>query len=198
MKKGDWLLLAACLLLGGLGFLLASLIPSEAPPTGEELLYVRVQSDEQTVALIPLDHEASYLIQTADGGENQLHVTRDSIRMESANCHNQLCVLQGTVTLANSGYRPLNALIVCAPHKVVCELLTARQAAELSIPSDTGAVTETVPPSDPGTVTVTAVPADTGAGTETAVPADTGAVTVTAAPDETAASAPTDAPEAGA
>ena len=129
MRKGDWWLLGACLLLSAAGLLLAGL--DRPAPAAEGPLYARVQVDEATRAVLPLDHEATYVIATANGGENRLHVTPESIRMESANCHNQLCVLQGTVTRESAELRPLGALIVCAPHKVVCELLTAAQAAEL-------------------------------------------------------------------
>lgn len=148
MKKGDWLLLGGCLLLGAAGLLLATLTGGAPASAGDGPLYARIQADEQTVALLPLDREADYRIATADGGENLLHVTPDSICMQSANCHNQLCVLQGAVTPDNQAQRPLGALIVCAPHRVVCELLTAAQAAELGDVPRAACVTETASPAE--------------------------------------------------
>lgn len=73
---------------------------------------------------IPLTEEVSYTIKQGEDVANVVHVTADSIWMESSTCDNQDCVLQGTVSLDNMGTRVLANMIVCLPNQVVLELHT--------------------------------------------------------------------------
>ena len=63
---------------------------------------------------------------------NVIHVTPSGVYMESANCENQDCVLQGEVTLDNKGSRPLENMIICLPHQVVLELYSTEELLAMS------------------------------------------------------------------
>ena len=73
---------------------------------------------------IPLSEEGSYTVKQGEEMANTIHVTPDSIFMESSTCDNQDCVLQGTVSLDNMETRVLANMIVCLPNQVVLELHT--------------------------------------------------------------------------
>ena len=85
-----------------------------------------------TYAPLALTSEGDFTIrQEATGAENVVHVTPDSITMKSANCDNQDCVLQGTVTLDTKDDRVLGSMIICLPHQVTLELYSAEEMAAL-------------------------------------------------------------------
>ena len=48
--------------------------------------------------------------------------------MESSNCDNQNCVQEGTVTLENMNQRVLFNMVLCLPHQLSLEMLTASEA----------------------------------------------------------------------
>ena len=50
--------------------------------------------------------------------------------MESSNCENQNCIYQGEVTLENRDERMLLNMIICLPHELRLELLSADEARE--------------------------------------------------------------------
>jgi hypothetical protein len=79
---------------------------------------------------LPLLKETTYRLHQPDGKDNVFHVTRDSVYMDSANCDNQNCIHQGTVTLNNRDSRVLGNMIICLPNQVVLELITPKEAEE--------------------------------------------------------------------
>ena len=99
--------------------------------------YVRVVSPT-TSGWLPLPEEEDYVYPLrqvgGDGRElvNVIHVTPSGVYMESANCDNQDCVLQGEVTLDNKGSRILENMIICLPHQVVLELYSTEELLALS------------------------------------------------------------------
>lgn len=93
----------------------------------EETLYLRYRLNEQEAKIVPLVREEQLILNQQNGVQNVLFVWPGGIRMDSSTCHNQLCVYQGEVTLENRDIRPLQQLIVCAPHRLVAELLTAEE-----------------------------------------------------------------------
>jgi len=81
---------------------------------------------------IPLTQEGRYTItQKATGAENVIHVTEDSVNMESSTCENQDCVNQGVVSLENKNERILANMIVCLPNQVTLELYTPDEMRQL-------------------------------------------------------------------
>ena len=99
--------------------------------------YVRVVSPT-IEGWLPLPEEEDYVYPLrqagGDGRElvNVIHVTPSGVYMESANCENQDCVLQGEVTLDNKGSRTLENMIICLPHQVVLELYSTEELLALS------------------------------------------------------------------
>lgn len=99
--------------------------------------YVRVVSPTAE-GWLPLPDEEDYVYPLrqvgGDGREivNVIHVTPFGVYMESANCENQDCVLQGEVTLSNKGTRPLENMIICLPHQVVLELYSTEELLAMS------------------------------------------------------------------
>lgn len=82
---------------------------------------------------LPLPEEDSCefrLVQTMPDGteaENIIQLTPEGIRMASANCSNQDCLMQGEVTLENRDERILYNMIICLPHQVVLELFSREE-----------------------------------------------------------------------
>ena len=73
---------------------------------------------------MPLSGEQEIVITQDDGSRNVVQVFEGGFRMKESNCHNQDCILQGDVTLANIATRPLANQVICLPHQVVLELVT--------------------------------------------------------------------------
>lgn len=79
---------------------------------------------------IPLIDEGSFTITQGDSSlSNTIHITKDSIYMESSSCDNQDCVQQGVVSLDNMDSRVLSNMIICLPNQVVLELHTPESLA---------------------------------------------------------------------
>ena len=79
---------------------------------------------------IPLNEENSFRVKQADGSENVVHIGKNSFYMESSNCDNQNCVGEGEVTLENRDSRILYNMVICLPHQLSLELLTAKETEE--------------------------------------------------------------------
>ena len=131
--KRDIFLIGILLALAAGGLLLRPFLrPSIALPVqvAEASLYVRYSINGSEAAIIPLVAEEEIVI---DQGEDQVNVLRlwpGGVEMKSSTCHNQLCVAQGQVTPENRYDRPLLHMLVCAPHRLVVELLDAAEAGE--------------------------------------------------------------------
>lgn len=102
--------------------------PANAPETGEAAAYLRITVGGTAYQPIPLNAEGDYTIrQTQTGAENVVHVTPESMIMQSSTCKNQDCVKQGVVTLTNMDGRLLGNMIICLPNQVTLELYTPDQ-----------------------------------------------------------------------
>ena len=122
-KKDLYLIAVLALVAGGLLFLLPHLQKPALPPA-DGLLYLRYTVNGQEAQVLPLTEETDLMISQEEEKTNVLHLTPNGFSMASSTCHNQLCVLQGEVTLKNMEERPLFHMVVCAPHRIVAELLT--------------------------------------------------------------------------
>lgn len=121
MKRRDWLIIG---LVAAVSLALFLARP-QAAETAAETAYLRITAPGQTYGLIPLTGEQEVTIDQADGSHNVVQVFAGGFRMKESNCTNQDCILQGDVTLANIGARPLANQVICLPHRVVLELVTA-------------------------------------------------------------------------
>jgi len=117
--------------------------PSEAPAESSEEkqelanAYLLVTVGGVLYEPIALYEEGSYTIRQGEDVENVIHVTPDSVVMESSTCDNQDCVLQGTVTLENMTQRVLSNMIICLPNEITLELHTPETLAEVLLQMET-------------------------------------------------------------
>lgn len=72
---------------------------------------------------IPMDRDKIITIKQDDGKVNKVHITPDSVYMESSTCENQDCVGQGEITLENYKERILSTYIICLPNEVTLEMV---------------------------------------------------------------------------
>ena len=94
--------------------------------------YLVVTVNNMMYQPIPLTRETSYTLTQKDiGAVNVVHVTADSVFMESSTCEGHDCVKQGTVSLENRSQRVLGNMIICLPNKVSLELYTPEEAQDL-------------------------------------------------------------------
>lgn len=99
--------------------------PQNAPAysMNSDTSFLVIRADGFTYPGVPLRTTGDYTLTQPDGSYNILHVTKNSIRMSSADCSNQDCVSQGAVSRGNIELRPMGSLIVCLPHKLIIELM---------------------------------------------------------------------------
>lgn len=90
--------------------------------------YLLVTTESGVYSPIPLTNDNAFRITQPDGGENVIHIGHNCFYMESSNCDNQNCVEQGEVTLENRETRLLFNMVICLPHGLSLELLTAAEA----------------------------------------------------------------------
>ncbi len=151
-KRKDWLVIVVALLLAVGVFMLTRggfqlglpgeddpmrvlkeiSTPSGANPSageqGNPQSYLVLTVGDTRYRPLPLYSEATYSLHQSNGRDNVIHVSKDSVYMESASCDNQECVKQGTVSLDNKDTRVLNNMIICLPNQVVLELMTPEEA----------------------------------------------------------------------
>lgn len=119
MNKRDLLLAGGVLLVAALLFWLW---PTQSQPA-QELLQVEVRRAGEVILSVPLAEEGTYDLSGSRGAENVLRVEEGRASMLSANCPDQLCVLQGALE-GTSGS------IVCLPHRLVVRLSGALPAGD--------------------------------------------------------------------
>ncbi len=112
-KRYDLLLLGALVLVGLA--LTAFVLLSRMNSTSDGLT-VTIRQDNEVVATLPLDEDATYAVQGEDGGTTNLVVIEDgTVHMEEADCPDQLCVKQGKIRYAGDS-------LICLPNRVVVEI----------------------------------------------------------------------------
>ena len=93
----------------------------------DESLYLLVTAGSTTFKPILLVAEDVLTLTQDEGTVNTIHVTPDSIWMESSTCENQDCVEQGVVNAENRHARVLGNMIICLPNRVQLELCDAEE-----------------------------------------------------------------------
>jgi len=121
MKRRDWLIILVVLIAS----LALYLLRPKADTAATAQAYLRISAPDQQFDLVPLTDAQDITITQADGSVNVVEVFAGGFRMKEANCTNQDCIKQGDVTLANMADRPLANEVICLPHRVVLELVTA-------------------------------------------------------------------------
>ena len=120
------LVLPASLLLLAIviSLLLPELWESETPadiPITEDTVIITVGGEEKL--RVPLSQPQTVTLTQPGGEENVIVVTESGVYMESATCHNQICVHSGYLTTENYDYRPDGPFIICLPNQVSVELV---------------------------------------------------------------------------
>lgn len=72
---------------------------------------------------IPMDRDKIITVRQSDEMINRIHITPDSVEMESSTCENQDCVGEGIITLENYKTRILSTYIICLPNGVQVEMI---------------------------------------------------------------------------
>ena len=85
-------------------------------------LRVHVTLDGAEIADLPFGEAHTVQILQANGFENNLLLTGDSVLMESANCEGQDCVHMEKVTRDNLETRVMFGMIICLPHRLSVEV----------------------------------------------------------------------------
>jgi hypothetical protein len=78
---------------------------------------VIVYVDGKEYARAPLK-DGIITVEQEDGSLNVVEITSKGVRMQSANCKNQVCVHQGWITLDDKSLSGLSSHIVCLPNGV--------------------------------------------------------------------------------
>ncbi len=89
---------------------------------------VRVLLDGKLYSEQPLREGEIIRVTQPDGSENVIMMTGSGFYMQSATCHNQDCVHQGTVTEDNYMFRVLGTSIICIPNRVEVQLILSNDS----------------------------------------------------------------------
>lgn len=107
-KWGDFVIVAVVLLLA------AALTAWFALGTSDGQLYAEVWQDDVLVERVKLTDETDCEIDL--DGHNVIVLAGKTARMESADCHDQVCVRTGTLTRAGQ-------VAVCLPNRVILKIV---------------------------------------------------------------------------
>lgn len=108
LKWGDFVIIAVVLLLA------AALTAWFALGTSDGQLYAEVWQDDVLVERVKLTDETDREIDL--DGHNVIVLVGKTARMESADCHDQVCVRTGTLTRAGQ-------VAVCLPNRVILKIV---------------------------------------------------------------------------
>ena len=108
LKWGDFIIIGAVLLLA------AALTALMAQNTAGGRLYAEVWQNDVLVECVALTEETDRTIDL--DGHNVIVLAGKTARVESADCHDQVCVRTGTLTRAGQ-------VTVCLPNRVVLKLV---------------------------------------------------------------------------
>lgn len=107
IKKADVILFILIIVLG----LIISFGPLHKAAGGTE---VRISCDGKLYGIYDLNVDQTIEV-TENGHTNVISIEGGKVWMESATCHNQICVKKGAITLSGDS-------IVCLPNKVTVEI----------------------------------------------------------------------------
>lgn len=101
--------------------------PMPAPQTQEVRGYVVITvGGRQYGDPIPMDRDKIITLQQDEETVNKVHITPQTVYMESSTCENQDCVGQGEIDVDTYQSRILGTYIICLPNDVTVELVPAQ------------------------------------------------------------------------
>ena len=74
---------------------------------------------------IPMDRDKIITLKQEDGKINKVHITPETVYMESSTCDNQDCVQQGEIHVDTYQDRILGTYVICLPNNVTIEMVPA-------------------------------------------------------------------------
>ena len=98
------------------------------PPKKEEAVrghVVLTVAGRQYGDPIPMDRDKIITLKQEDGKINKVHITPETVYMESSTCENQDCVQQGEIHVDTYQDRILGTFVVCLPNNVTIEMVPA-------------------------------------------------------------------------
>ncbi len=101
-------------------------------PEAEAYLYLYLNS--RLYGIVPLGEEQDMTVDQGDGVVNVIHLLPNGFYMASSTCENQLCVMEGTVTVDNYQNRILGASVLCLPHGLHLELIVPSHTPDPNAP----------------------------------------------------------------
>ena len=111
--KRDLILFLSLLLVSAIGFGVLFLLRGDGQGDWDAVVEYR----GEIVVRLPLDTDTEYLF-TCEEGTNRIVVSGGAVRVESADCPNQICVGHGTLLPAYAD----TDFISCAPHHLLIYL----------------------------------------------------------------------------
>lgn len=77
---------------------------------------------------IPMDMDKEITVKQENGAVNVVHITPETVKMQSSTCENQDCIYQDAIPLNYAEtHRILGNMIVCLPNQVVLELVSGAE-----------------------------------------------------------------------
>ena len=101
--------------------------PTEAPKKAEVVRghVLLTVGGRQYGDPIPMDRDKIITLRQDDGKINKVHITPETVYMESSTCDNQDCVQQGEVHVDTYMDRILGCYVICLPNNVSIEMVPA-------------------------------------------------------------------------
>ena len=101
-------------------------------PEAEAYLYVYING--RLYGIVPLGEEQDMTVDQGDGVVNVVHLLPNGFYMASSTCDNQLCVMEGVVTVDNYRTRILGTSVLCLPHGLDLELIVPSHTPDPNAP----------------------------------------------------------------
>lgn len=101
-------------------------------PEAEAYLYIFLNN--RLYGIVPLGEEQDMTVDQGNGVVNVIHLLPNGFYMASSTCDNQLCVMEGTVTVDNYQTRILGTSILCLPHNLDLELIVPSHTPDPNAP----------------------------------------------------------------
>ncbi len=101
-------------------------------PEAEAYLYIILNN--RLWGIQALGEERDVTVDQGDGVVNVIHLLPDGFYMASSTCDNQLCVMEGTVTVDNYHSRILGGSVLCLPHGLDLELIVPSHTPDPNAP----------------------------------------------------------------
>ncbi|WP_093670579.1 NusG domain II-containing protein [Sporolactobacillus nakayamae] len=126
IKRWDIIIVALLILISFLPFAIFSAVQAKTTTSDVKNRVATVTLDNKQIRKIKLTGNTrtfQFTVHSGDGDENVIEVRKNQIRIKSANCPDQNCVLVGYISKPGE-------TIVCLPHHLVIEVKSDTEATQ--------------------------------------------------------------------